>query len=533
MRERLIWFGLLLALAIGGAKVSCLFAADEPKGGGTAEAAEAVFPMKDMSILDMEPRSSLFSDLTRGARGECREEPYGEVKAYPKLQSKKPIYGLIRLAADPYDRESGTPFYFVADESGEAPKAEKPEKEEAEEEKEEWSILDTISEALGLKKENKPTPPELPKLNNTYDRLYVDLNGDLDLTNDEVVTPMKKVPEGLVRRYSSMRQCVVFNEVAVSLNFGEGLGKKPFPLIPRLEVQEYQGKKYPGVGFLSAVVRKGNIKLGDKQYQAILAQRYFISGRYDRSTTGLLLTSPDNPDQRERWWGADRLNAFRRVSDTYYTTSTTPLGDKLIVTPYKGPMGVLKMGVGDRDVEKVTIQGSLHTKDGASVGVGELSDNWRASVEPVTECRLPAGDYIPDYVSIKFGDLQFSISENYHSDGGTKSIDRDAWVYGIKIREDKPFVWDFSNTPEVMFTSPAKDQTYHPGDEISVKGVLIDPKLTIMIRRLYDTSRQEEKTVEVGNGRTTTYKTQVSLDPTVTITNSAGKQIAEGPMPFG
>ena len=533
MWERFIWFGLLLVLAIGGAKDSCLFAADEPKGGGTVEADEAVFPMKDMSILDMKAGSSLFSDLTRGARGECKEEPYEEVKAYPKLLSKKPIYGLIRLAADPYDPESGTPFYFVADESGETPDAEKPENEEAEEEEEESSILDTISEALGMKKAEKPVPPEQPKLNNTYDRLYVDLNGDLDMTNDEVVTPMKKVPDGLVQRYSSMRQCVVFDEVAVSLDFGEGLGKKPFPLIPRLQVQEYQGKEYHAVGFLSAVVRKGNIKLGDKEYRAILAQRYFISGRYDRPTTGLLLTSRFDPDQRERWWGADQLNAFRLVKDTYYTTSTTPLGDKLIVKPYKGPMGVLKMGVGDRDVEKVTIQGSLHTKDGATVGVGKLPDNGSPSLEPVTERQLPVGDYIPTYVSIKFGDLQLGISENYHSDGGTTSIDRDAWVYGIKIREDKPFVWDFSNTPEVMVTSPAKDQTYHLGDEISVKGVLIDPKLTIMIRRLNDTSRMEEKTVEIGNGRTTTYKTQVSLDPTVTITNSAGKQIAEGPMPFG
>ena len=50
------------------------------------------------------------------------------------------------------------------------------------------------------------------------------------------------------------------------------------------------------------------------------------------------------------------------------------------------------------------------------------------------------------------------------------------------------------------------------GDEITVNGVLVDPKLGIMIRRL--TAKK-------------------SLDPKVTITNAAGKQIAEGPMPFG
>ena len=63
-----------------------------------------------------------------------------------------------------------------------------------------------------------------------------------------------------------------------------------------------------------------------------------------------------------------------------------------------------------------------------------------------------------------------------------------------------------------MFASPAKNQTFKPGDEIAVNGVLVDPKLNIMIRRL---------------------NAAKSLDPKVTITDSSGKQIAEGPMPFG
>ncbi len=64
------------------------------------------------------------------------------------MLSRKPIYGLVRLAPDPYQKESGTPLYFVADESGEKP----PEKKLAEEPKEEASILETLSAALGIKK---------------------------------------------------------------------------------------------------------------------------------------------------------------------------------------------------------------------------------------------------------------------------------------------------------------------------------------------------------------------------------------------
>ena len=106
------------------------------------------------------------------------------------------------------------------------------------EEKKKSSILDTLSAALGMKKAEPPAPPKLPELMNTYDRLYVDLNGDLDLTNDPVVSPMDDTPEGLVQRYSSMRQCVVFDEISVALNLGKELGRCPIRLIPRVAVQD-------------------------------------------------------------------------------------------------------------------------------------------------------------------------------------------------------------------------------------------------------------------------------------------------------
>ncbi len=530
MGYRFIW--LVVLLATGALEPPTAGAEEKPKESKTGDtAAKAVFPMQEISLsklLDLSPRLS--GELTRGGRAAYQKEPFSEVKAYPKLRSKKPIYGFIRLGSDPLVRDSGTAVYFVADETGEKPAEKKPEPKEPEKEE---SILDTLGAALGLKTNNKPAAPKLPELKNTYDRLYVDLNGDLDLTNDPPVTPQKTPPGGLVLQYSSIQQCVVFDEISVPVDFGEELGKRPVRLIPRLQVQEYKGDEYPSVGFIAATVRHGDIKLGKEAYKAILAQRYMITGRYDLPSTGLLLTSSSDPNARSSWWGGDQLSAMRPAGDTYYTTSTTPLGDKLIVERYQGPMGVLRIGAGDRDIEKLSIQGSLHTKENVSVPVGRLSGGRGGSLEPASECRLPVGDYIPDYVSIEYGDLRFSISENYHSDGKGMAIDRDAWVYGIKIREDKPFVWDFSNKPEVMFTSPAKDQTYHPGDEVSVKGVLIDPKLTIMIRRLNHTGRMEEKTVDLGNGKTSTYKQQASLDPQVTITDASGKQIAEGPMPFG
>ena len=85
----------------------------------------------------------------------------------------------------------------------------------------------------------------------------------------------------------------------------------------------------------------------------------------------------------------------------------------------------------------------------------------------------------------------------------------------------------------MLFASPAKDKTFRPGDEISVKAVLVDPVFDIMIRGLNDTTRKTKETVKLGDGKTTTYDRELSLDPIVTISNAAGKKVAEGPMPFG
>jgi hypothetical protein len=100
----------------------------------------------------------------------------------------------------------------------------------------------------------------------------------------------------------------------------------------------------------------------------------------------------------------------------------------------------------------------------------------------------------------------------------------------MAVRKDKPFVMDFSNQPEVMFTSPAKAQRVRLGEELEVKAVLIDPKLDIMIRGLEDTTRKQTQTPD---GRPLNYQRNLSLDPKVLITRTNGEKVAEGVMPFG
>jgi hypothetical protein len=284
--------------------------------------------------------------------------------------------------------------------------------------------------------------------------------------------------------------------------------------------------------FAATTARKGTIEIGTRKYDAVLAQRYIITGRFDRPHTALLLTAVGSPNEREHWWGADELCAMRSVDDKYYCTSTTPTGDRLFVKQYDGEFGLFRIGPGGRDIEKPGVSGSLRSET-AALALGKPDEGTAWSLKPTDECRLPVGDYMPNYITVEYGRLRIGISNNYHSDGRPRDYQAKAPVFGIKIRKNEPYVFDFSHEPEVMFASPAKDQTFKLDSEINVKAVLTDPVLDIMIRDLDDTTRTKTETHDFGDGKETTTTRSLPLDPTVTITDSSGKRVAEGTMPFG
>ncbi len=53
---------------------------------------------------------------------------------------------------------------------------------------------------------------------------------------------------------------------------------------------------------------------------------------------------------------------MQRVDGEIYTITTTPLGDKLKVKPYRGDFGIFKIGPGARDIKDISVQGSLSTE---------------------------------------------------------------------------------------------------------------------------------------------------------------------------
>lgn len=407
--------------------------------------------------------------------------PDKAVKAYPALKSRRALYGAIDFGKDRNTPGKGNPYRFVVDESAGTGRG--------------------------------------------YDRLNFDANRDLDLTNDPVLSAWETSPTSLPKRWESGKN-TFFHPLSVPFDFGSEFQGKSAEILPRLTVFDSIEKGEILIDFIMLEARKGKIQIGRRRYQAILAQPWLITGPYDKPSTSLYLTTTWPWAIRQEWYGADQLSVFRLVDGQFYSTSTTPTGDTLLVRRYRGPLGVFRVSPGNRQVREVGMSGLLRCADW-SVPVGTVAYHSYFP-EKVEECQLPAGDYAPTELWVRFGRLRLFLSDNYHTDGKHQGARVGKPVYGIKIRPERPFLLDFSNRPEVLFASPAKDQVVKPGDEVEVKAVLIDPPLNTMIRELYDTSRKTSR-----KAGTTLTEEEVRLDPTVVITDSSGKKVAEGLMPFG
>ncbi len=460
--ELKLWW-LLCALAVAGP------AGPVPAAAQGGE--EAVFKLREVSVFDQGDDRFL-----RGQAALCQDQPFSEVKSYPVLVSRKPIYGSVRFAADYGQTNGGRLFYFAMDES----------------------------QGTGR----------------GYDRLYLDLNRDLDLRNDPVVKPQAHPSERAGLRYSDIKQQVIFEPISITFDFGSA-GSRPVQIMPRLIVSVSDKEEYKQVTFVRTSLYEGEIKLGGERYQALLGNDYLIRGRLDHPGTALLL-SPRARGNPIDWWGGDRLMAVHKARSQFYTVSASPTGDEVTVRPYRGDLGTFTIGPGERSITNFSVTGSLEAKDLAVAVGGDLEGG---SPKPAPRCELPVGDYSPNFITVQFGRLRMEISYNYHSDGKPRDRGGRERVYGMTVRKDKPYVLDFSNQPDVMFASPARNQKFKLGDSVEVKAVLVDPQLDFMIRGLEDTTRPRANGQSRGQ--------HFALDPKVVITRANGEKVAEGTMPFG
>jgi hypothetical protein len=263
-------------------------------------------------------------------------------------------------------------------------------------------------------------------------------------------------------------------------------------------------------------LKQGQITLANRKYKILLGEKpereFYL---YD-TETGI----------GPYWWGSWSLHSYHKIGDNFFEFRLIEDGKKIAAQQYNGPFGTIKVGKGGRKLEKVEFNGSVHQKESVAAPIGIIKERWP---EAVAECQIPVGDYTPYIMKVTYDNLSIDISNNYHTNAQGQSGPMNI-VYGMQVREDKPYVLDFSNEPMVIFDRPPITQiTFSRGQEIKFAAVLIDPKLDIMIRGLDDTSVQVEKETSSGHK----YKRSKSLDPNVVIARSDGEVIAEGVMPFG
>jgi hypothetical protein len=435
---------------------------------------EATFQLKDVSVF-----SAGHNDFLRGQVCRCQTEPLAQVQHYPAFVSKVPIFGMAKFGGRGDDTNSAVTCYFALDESGGAGKG--------------------------------------------YDRLYFDANRDLDLRNDPVLGVQRTSPDqGYKPNYAGIKSLACFD--FLNLDFGgTGAGSGRVEVMPRLLITGNETNSYRYLFFVRTHLFEGDIKFGGEKFHAVLGDDYAVVPDLNAPGTALGLTGRNGSFD---WWGGDRIQAMHKVGGHYYSFSASQDG-QLTVRPYAGDLGIFKAGPGGRAVTNFTVTGSFDGRSGNVAVGGDLAGGRPGEA---ASCEIPAGDYLPDFLTVQFGRLRIQISQNYHTEGMRQSRNGRPNVYGLTVRKDLPCVLDFSNKPLVMFTSPTNTQRIKVGGEVTVMAVLTDPKLDFMIRHLDDTTRQQTKDAD---GKELGYQRNLSLDPRVIITRASGEKVAEGVMPYG
>ncbi len=391
-----------------------------------------VFELDEVSAFEVPKELHWY--FVSGQAADCNERPDPNVKKYPAFKSDKPLYGSIQLPREFHRKASGLLYHFAIDESAGTGQG--------------------------------------------YDLLYFDLNRDLDLTNDEPRSHQDNPPKGAILDSSRYKPQICFNCIDIPFDFGLQ-GRRPLELLPRLVMRKDED---PLLTFVTTKARKGKIQIAGRKYDVWLGHNRRISGSFDRPSTGLHLI-PDGDFSRHTERDPIWLMFVRKIGRIHYYFSATPSGDMLIVWPYKGKYGTFKVGSGGRDFRKMKMSGYILSGTEGMINtivpVGG-KPNRQGKFKPVHSCKIPVGDYSSS-LDVYLDRLHPSISRNVHSDGKRMGKLEGPYKFGIKIREDQPFVLDFSSKPEVLFTAPARDHRIKPGEQLIIEAVLIDPRLDAMI----------------------------------------------------
>ena len=316
---------------------------------------------------------------------------------------------------------------------------------------------------------------------------------------------------------------MIFDLLSINFDFGPA-GTRPVQIMPRLMVSVYDKEEYKQVTFVRTRLYEGEIKLGGERIPGAAGERLPSFAAASITQAQPCCLSPKEGGSRIDWWGGDRLMAVHKVDGPLLHLLRQPDRRATDRPPVSGRPGHIRDRAGwtgDNQSER----GRLAGGQGAGCA-GRGRPRWTARPSPRAAASFRWAITCPITSLFSSAACASSISHNYHSDGKPRDRGGRARVYGMTVRKDQPYVLDFSNKPDVMFASPARDQRFKPGDTHRGQGRAGGPEA-----RLHD-PRPGGHHPREGQCRKPLER-YLSLDPKVLITRANGEKVAEGVMPFG
>jgi hypothetical protein len=221
-----------------------------------------------------------------------------------------------------------------------------------------------------------------------YNKLYFDLDGNGDLTDDKPIASIAVNGAGDMSQSQFPRMDIVVED---------GDKKIETSFLPSVICRRTQTESYATVTFYSAAYREGNIAQGKKQTKLLLLD-HNSNGRFDDAVSlrpdgtpiegDLLLINPNaRMASSEMGRGQNYINKTVCIGRDFYKMDIPPSGDSLKLSPVKFAMGnVINSSPAYRAV--------LFSKDFGVVAIGGTKDQkipLPESTWKVMSCTVQAG----------------------------------------------------------------------------------------------------------------------------------------------
>lgn len=264
------------------------------------------------------------------------------VKKEPKYQAKHPFRGVAKLGSREYA--------FALDIAPAQPEAKDKADAKAAEAKSNPDAAAGSWAGRLLRAFSRSSPPEAKLV--AYNRLYFDLNGNGDLTDDKVVEAASVTGSPPWANFQFPRVDLAIDVAGTKLHYS-------FLLSGSGAIAVEGG--YASVELSAAAYREGDIVLDGKKHHVVLLD-FNSNGRFDDEVQfiaagqgpaaqlnlelgDMLLVDPKPAQQEPNWFGwgpivADgMLSKLVKIDDRFYEVKVSPIGDQLTLTPTSVSLG--------------------------------------------------------------------------------------------------------------------------------------------------------------------------------------------------